>query len=144
MLVNLKDIRENKSLEINESLKVLNHHLNLKGFINLLNKKYEIKVKASAEGKLSCDYCLEEVIHMIAFEINEFLEIEEDEELDKFNLFPVISANMHEHLPMQILCKEDCKGLCKTCGINLNTNEKDCTCSNYNEDSPFASLRNMF
>ena len=29
-------------------------------------------------------------------------------------------------LPMNILCKEDCKGICKVCGINLNKSLCDC------------------
>jgi len=30
-------------------------------------------------------------------------------------------------VPMQILCKEDCKGLCPKCGINRNKESCDCT-----------------
>lgn len=29
-------------------------------------------------------------------------------------------------LPMKIICKEDCKGLCPKCGINLNNSQCDC------------------
>ncbi len=43
--------------------------------------------------------------------------------------------------PMTYLCKNDCKGLCLQCGINLN--EKSCSCSQKKEkDSPFAALKN--
>jgi uncharacterized protein len=30
------------------------------------------------------------------------------------------------NIPMRILCKEDCRGLCPKCGRNRNTNSCDC------------------
>lgn len=36
------------------------------------------------------------------------------------------------HLPSKILCKEECKGICPKCGINLN--EKTCNCGNKEVD----------
>ena len=41
-------------------------------------------------------------------------------------------------VPMKPLCKEDCKGLCATCGRNLNTGE--CDCQRRPVDSAFAPL----
>ena len=137
MLVNLKEVKENKSLELNEKLEILNHNLNLNGNIRLLDKEYELKVKIDAKATLTCDYCLTNVAHNISFNIEEILEIE-GETLEEFSLSPIIAAYIHEHLPMQILCKKGCLGLCKTCGVNLN--EKSCDCSKSNEDSPFSGL----
>ncbi len=42
-------------------------------------------------------------------------------------------------LPMQPLCKPDCKGLCPTCGIDRNTER--CTCAEIVGDDRFAALR---
>ncbi len=36
------------------------------------------------------------------------------------------------HLPSKILCKEECKGICPHCGINLN--EKSCNCGDKKAD----------
>ncbi len=41
-------------------------------------------------------------------------------------------------LPMRMLCSESCKGLCPSCGINLN--EAQCSCSRQVNDGPFAAL----
>ena len=30
------------------------------------------------------------------------------------------------NLPLRILCREDCKGICKDCGVNLNLEECHC------------------
>jgi uncharacterized protein len=39
------------------------------------------------------------------------------------------------------LCREDCKGLCPTCGVNLNTDT--CTCPPAEVTSPFAALQGL-
>jgi uncharacterized protein len=40
-------------------------------------------------------------------------------------------------LPMHSLCREDCQGLCPTCGINRNTDHCDCT---EESEGPFSVL----
>jgi uncharacterized protein len=40
------------------------------------------------------------------------------------------------------LCREDCKGLCPTCGTNLNTDT--CACPPPQEESPFLALQGLF
>ncbi len=42
-------------------------------------------------------------------------------------------------LPMRPLCQEACKGLCPTCGVNLN--ENSCSCTQDEGDPRLAALR---
>lgn len=44
-------------------------------------------------------------------------------------------------IPLQRLCEESCKGLCKECGINLNIMK--CQCGEINPNSPFAILKTL-
>ena len=44
-------------------------------------------------------------------------------------------------LPDKPLCREDCKGLCPTCGVNLN--ETTCDCAEDEGDPRLAALRNI-
>lgn len=44
-------------------------------------------------------------------------------------------------LPMQPLCRPDCKGLCSTCGVNRN--RESCTCDHIQRDSKWGSLLDM-
>ena len=44
-------------------------------------------------------------------------------------------------LPMRPLCKPDCKGICPSCGADLNVNE--CDCSNDESDDRFAALKGL-
>jgi uncharacterized protein len=47
-------------------------------------------------------------------------------DVDKINLFTELRDYAVLSIPMKKLCKEDCKGLCYTCGKNLNTGACDC------------------
>jgi uncharacterized protein len=42
---------------------------------------------------------------------------------------------------MRPLCKEDCKGLCPECGVNLN--KGDCGCRSGPLDLRLAGLKNL-
>ncbi len=42
-------------------------------------------------------------------------------------------------LPLQPLCREDCRGLCPRCGVDRNVEE--CSCEGVSPNSPFAVLR---
>ena len=37
-----------------------------------------------------------------------------------------INENLIVNIPMQILCRDDCKGLCPQCGVNRNEQSCDC------------------
>ena len=55
----------------------------------------------------------------------------------------VVAAIVFE-LPLVPLCDEDCKGLCPTCGANLN--EGPCGCEKEQPDGPdeFELVKNPF
>lgn len=44
-------------------------------------------------------------------------------------------------LPVKVVCSTDCKGLCTSCGANLNT--ENCNCENNWVDPRFAKLKNI-
>ncbi len=54
----------------------------------------------------------------------EYLPVDNDE----IDLGEGLEREIYIHMPNQILCKEDCKGLCPVCGQNLNHGE--CRCDN--------------
>ena len=45
-------------------------------------------------------------------------------------------------IPMQLLCSEECQGLCQVCGQNLNVQR--CGCEVVKTESPFAVLQEAF
>lgn len=54
-------------------------------------------------------------------------------------LADVVTEQVILAVPMKVLCRADCRGLCPTCGVNRNLVE--CGCSGRREESPFASLK---
>ena len=44
--------------------------------------------------------------------------------------------------PMKVLCREDCKGICKRCGANLNLTE--CQCPKTELDPRMAAIQDIF
>jgi len=70
----------------------------------------------------------------------------DEEELIQFSgneieLRPHIINEIILNWPAQVLCKPDCKGLCPTCGTNLNISS--CTCSNDYIDPRFSVLKDL-
>jgi uncharacterized protein len=57
------------------------------------------------------------------------------------DLEPIVREQLLLALPMNAVCREDCKGLCGQCGQNLN--EKPCDCQEKFVDPRFAALKNI-
>ena len=54
----------------------------------------------------------------------------------------LIDNEMIMSLPMKVLCKETCKGLCPVCGKNLNDGE--CGCDTFVPDPRMAAISDIF
>lgn len=60
----------------------------------------------------------------------------EGEEID---IVPEIRDHLLLALPLKPLCKEDCSGMCPSCGANLNFER--CECAEERENHPFGVLK---
>jgi uncharacterized protein len=56
-------------------------------------------------------------------------------------LEPLIREQVLLALPTRPLCDENCRGLCPSCGVDLN--EKACRCANAESDPRMAIFRDM-
>jgi len=56
-------------------------------------------------------------------------------------LYDVLLYEMSLAVPMKVLCKEDCKGLCPVCGQNLN--QGCCACKVDNTDPRWDALKDL-
>ncbi len=80
-----------------------------------------------------CSRCLKQTVITQTVEFDErFLpesRMDEEEDLaliykrDKIDLTDYINELILTDLPISVLCKEDCKGLCPQCGMDLNTGD---------------------
>ncbi|MDD2494056.1 MAG: DUF177 domain-containing protein [Tissierellia bacterium] len=57
------------------------------------------------------------------------------------NLDDNIKQLVYLSMPMKSLCKDDCKGICPTCGVNLN--EEECKCQNIITDPRLEKLKTL-
>lgn len=120
---------------------------------NQENKRLLIKGKTAVELSVPCDRCLKEVPVKIRITIDRELSLEEPEseereEADGFftgSELDVDSLIYHEILlnrPMKVLCSENCKGICRKCGTNLN--DKTCSCDQREPDPRMAAIQDVF
>lgn len=132
---------------------------NIEGEVNLLRTNRSLLVTGELQvySKDICSRCAEE------FEDHIILNIEEEYLLprhtageassdspfdvgtcviDENNILDLSEA-IRQHIlmatPMKPICKEDCTGLCSSCGCNLNY--ISCNCIPIHPDSPWAPLQ---
>lgn len=99
---------------------------------------------------LECSRCLEKFPYVVDLEIHEKLtdnpENKDDEIIfindDELDICEIVENNIIVSLPMKRLCKEDCKGLCSICGVNLNVTT--CNCHEENIDPRLEKLKDLF
>lgn len=60
---------------------------------------------------------------------------------DEIDIFPQVVQAILLELPMKIICRESCRGLCPECGTNLN--EKQCRCAETAIDPRLMALQKL-
>jgi len=58
---------------------------------------------------------------------------------DGIELADVVTEQVILAVPMKVVCRTECRGLCPVCGANLNFER--CECLPAKENSPFSSLK---
>ncbi len=112
------------------------------------------KVSVQTTARFVCDRCLEEFDQAVASRFRLLFHIgkdtwqtpEEDvvhipRETVEVDMNPWIFEHLILAIPMKMLCREDCKGLCPQCGVNLN--ESTCNCHHETIDPRWEKLREL-
>jgi uncharacterized protein len=60
---------------------------------------------------------------------------------DEIDLTHEIEEQVAMEIPLKPLCNEECKGLCHTCGVDLNSS--DCSCSKETTSFAFSALKDF-
>lgn len=110
----------------------------------------ELKVELKYDFSMPCNRCMEETLkhcvlpieHTLVRTLHEedndsYIQVE-NESIDLDELF---YSDIILELPSKYVCKEDCKGLCPTCGKNLN--DGPCTCSRNQIDPRLEVLKKL-
>ena len=122
---------------------------------NLGGRKVKIELEGEVTLGLTCDRCLREVAETVSFQTEREVDFSMTEEqrtaeLDETNFINGydldVDAFVCEEIllgfPMKVLCQEDCKGICKVCGANLN--EGECGCDRTELDPRMSVIRDIF
>ena len=121
---------------------------------NQENKTLFIRGAVDVTLSIPCGRCLEEVPTQICFDIDKKLDINDgilvDDEMEEndyligfeLDVDKLVYAEILVNWPMRVLCKEDCEGICKVCGANLN--KGDCGCQRTELDPRMAAIQDIF
>jgi len=122
---------------------------------NLGDRRVMIEGSTNISLTLFCSRCLKEIDFPMDITIQREVDFNLSEEqrtegLDETNY--IIGYNLDVDIliydevligfPMRLLCSEDCKGLCKNCGADLNENACDCDTTVY--DPRMSVIRDIF
>ena len=104
---------------------------------------------------IPCDRCLTEVPVRFAIEISEEIDIpkllaQDAAQLEETSYMLGTSLDVDKLIfgeilvswPMKVLCREDCRGICKRCGTNLNL--AACRCQKTEPDPRMAAIQDIF
>ena len=95
----------------------------------------------------ACSRCLEPVTGEVSVHVDELFEtapLEGETYLlddDVIDLEPMVRDALLLELPLAPLCRDDCAGLCPTCGANRN--DEPCDCAAEEPDPRWAALRSL-
>jgi uncharacterized protein len=136
--------------------------LHVEGVAELLpNTDGEVRIrgKLAVQMKAVCDRCLGEATMPLETNLDlfyrpmSFIERDEEVEIDEgeaeigfyegegMELEDVLREQILLMLPMQRVCREDCKGICPICGKNRN--EVACQCKTEAVDDRWKALRDI-
>lgn len=104
---------------------------------------------------IPCSRCLEDVNTELSIEFvkeadmkltasDKIEALDEQNYIDGYNLDvdKLVYGEILLNWPVKVLCREDCKGLCSVCGVNLNL--QTCDCDSTDLDPRMAKIRDIF
>jgi uncharacterized protein len=138
-----RDFRQIDPLEVRATAEMAEDQIHISG---------ELRTRM----EMTCARCLEPVVEEVTRDFDLYyrpmqsiardddfrLKLDDTEigffEGDGLFLTDVLAEQVLLAIPMKIICRSDCKGLCPHCGANLNSDE--CRCESHSGDSRMAPL----
>ncbi len=122
-------------------------------FTNENNKRLLIRGETEVTIAIPCDRCLEEVDKGFHLRMDKDIDLTGSDDgrgMEESNFMTGTNLDVDQLIfgeilvswPMKVLCREDCKGICKRCGANLN--EAECQCQKTEPDPRMAAIQDIF
>lgn len=122
---------------------------------NVEGKRLTIAGRTEVTIAIPCDRCLTEVPVNFPIEISEEIDIPkllagDAAQLEETSYMLGTSLDVDKLIfgeilvswPTKVLCREDCRGICKRCGTNLNL--AACQCQKTEPDPRMAAIQDIF
>jgi uncharacterized protein len=153
----VKDVKVNHSFDYTEiafgaDLYQINEPLQIEmALTKLADDDYLAKGSIRTTLTIPCNRCMDDVIKNVEADfVKEFKTDphDDEEELHEYlkgsvlDLEKLVLDEVYMNVPMKVLCSEDCLGICKSCGKNLN--HTACDCEDDNVDPRLAGLKDLF
>jgi uncharacterized protein len=140
------DFRQLESLEVRATAELVDNQIRIYGTFH-------------TRLELVCARCLETVVEEVSKNFDLFyrpmtsiareeevhLKLDDTElgffEGDGLFLADVLAEQVNLSLPMKVICRSDCRGLCPHCGANLN--QEECRCESRSADPRLAPLARL-
>ncbi|HEU4766504.1 MAG TPA: DUF177 domain-containing protein [Pyrinomonadaceae bacterium] len=129
----------------------------IKGRVRLSGNEVLVEGHVEAEAQLECDRCLKPVQLPVSADFTlEYITgadyasssaaaLSEEEmsvsvfDGESIDVDEIVKEQILLEVPARTLCREECKGICPECGIDLNTGE--CSCTPNEIDPRWAALK---
>jgi uncharacterized protein len=147
------------SLRLGEEDVRLTEPAEVRGRIKRSGQEVELRGELHAKIESVCSRCLKPVelpIHAefaerfvpaVSWRAEEQHELQEEDlnlavfDGEAIELNDLVREEILLAMPGQVLCREDCKGLCPTCGIDLNAGS--CQCAGADGDPRWEKLKDL-
>ncbi|NOZ61205.1 MAG: DUF177 domain-containing protein [Calditrichaeota bacterium] len=142
--------------EDEEKMALFPHAIFVDTEIYKISEHFDVKSHVKTKARYVCDRCLEKFDQILEssfrFYVVRKLQESATEENDEYRVLDAhentiditedVIENLLLEVPMKHVCKESCRGLCPTCGANLNLGQ--CSCESKIIDPRWEKLRQLF
>lgn len=168
MLINLTDVFTSEGTDRSESLPYGPETFSHMGNEYKICRKSPVDMTFSNIGKgkvlvkgwmelvleIPCDRCLQMVATPLDIRFEQELyspdgaQWMEDQDQQDFmagyelDVEAFLNSEILINMPVKVLCRPDCKGICRQCGHNLN--EGECGCDTFVPDPRMAAIKDIF
>lgn len=141
-----REFRQTEPLEVRATAELIDGHIRIFGTFH-------------TRLELTCARCLDAVPEEVSRDFDliyrPITSIRKDEEIrlklddtdvaffegDGLFLADILAEQVNLSLPMKVICRSDCRGLCPHCGVNLN--QEECRCETRAMDARMVPLARL-
>lgn len=129
--------------------------VNIDAVLDKASRQLLLRTSITTSANAVCDRCTDDFVQSIATQYTTFFVFDEEStgsfppeevkilrpDTTHIDLAEDVREMVMLSIPLKLLCREECKGLCPKCGTNWNTGS--CNCKNEVHDSPWQGLEKL-